>query len=519
MTTATQPKDTAPSKARHADIIIIGSGFAGLGTAIKLDQAGHRDFLVLERGEEVGGTWRDNSYPGAACDVPSQLYSFSFALNSEWSRSFSQQPEIQAYIRGVAASSGVLDRHLFGTEVIGASWDAPAALWRVSTNRGEFTANIVVSGVGALCEPALPDIKGIGDFAGEVFHSSRWNHDYDLAGKRVAVIGTGASSIQIVPSIAGEVAHLDVYQRTAPWVLPRADREYTAIERFAYRRVPGYQRLARAGVYALRETQVLGLTRMPSMLKPLQISAAGNIRKGIKDPALRKKVTPAFRMGCKRMLISNTYYPALARPNVELVTDPIAEIRADSVVTKDGTVREVDALIVATGFHVTDSPTFEVIRGKSGATLAEAWDRVGMQGYKGTTVPDFPNMFFLVGPNTGLGHSSMVYMIESQINYVVDAVATIKRHGLAAVEVRGDVSADYNRQIQERLKPSVWMTGGCGSWYLDKHGNNTTLWPGHTFEFRRITKKFDLAAYHATSRRTAAAAGSSTAATLEGSAS
>lgn len=503
--------DAAPSKARHTEILIIGSGFAGLGAAIKLDEAGHKDFLVLERGEEVGGTWRDNTYPGAACDVPSQLYSFSFALNPNWSRSFSQQPEIQAYIRNVAAGSGVLDRHLFGTEVLSATWDGAAALWRITTNRGEFTANIVVPAVGALCEPALPDIKGVGDFEGEIFHSSRWDHDVDLAGKRVAVIGTGASAIQIIPAIAGTVGHLDVYQRTAPWVLPRADREYTTLERIAFHKVPGFQRLARAGVYALRETQVLGLTKLPAMLKPLQLSAKMHLRRGIKDAALRKKVTPNFAMGCKRMLISNNYYPALAQPNVEVVTDPIAEIRAGSVVTADGTVREIDALIVATGFHVTDSPMFEVIRGKTGDTLSETWDRIGMQGYKGTAVADFPNMFFLVGPNTGLGHSSMVYMIESQIAYVVDAVATLKRHGLAAVEVRGDVSADFNRELQERLKPSVWMTGGCASWYLDKHGNNTTLWPGHTFEFRRMTKSFDLSAYHATSARDLAATPASSA--------
>ncbi|WP_024793827.1 flavin-containing monooxygenase [Tomitella biformata] len=516
MTTATQPKDTAPSKARHAEIIIIGSGFAGLGAAIKLNEAGHTDFLVLERGEEVGGTWRDNSYPGAACDVPSQLYSYSFALNPDWSRSFSKQPEIQAYIRNVAAASGVLDRHLFSTELLGARWDAAAALWRITTNQGEFTASIVIPAVGALCEPALPDIKGIGDFEGEIFHSSRWNHDVDLTGKRVAVIGTGASSIQIVPAIAGKVSHLDVYQRTAPWILPRADREYSAVERFAYKHVPGFQRLARAGVYALRETQVVGLTKLPALLKPLQLSATMHLRKAIKDPVLRAKVTPNFSMGCKRMLISNNYYPALAQPNVDVVTDPISEVRAGSIVTKDGTVREIDALIVATGFHVTDSPVFEVIRGKTGTTLSETWDRIGMQGYKGTAVADFPNMFFLVGPNTGLGHSSMVYMIESQITYAVEAVATLKRHGLSSVEVRGDVSADFNRELQERLKPTVWMTGGCASWYLDKHGNNTTLWPGHTFEFRKLTKKFDLDAYHATSRRDLA---TSTKTALEGSAS
>ncbi len=495
MTQATQSIDGGPTGARHTRILIIGAGFAGLGAAIRLDQAGQKDFLVVERGSEVGGTWRDNTYPGAACDVPSQLYSFSFAPNREWSRSFSGQPEIQAYIRKVALESGVLDRHLFDTEVTGAEWDAAARIWRVETDRGPITADVVVPAVGALCEPSLPAITGIEDFAGTVFHSSRWNHDEDLTGKRVAVIGTGASAIQIVPAIAGKVAHLDVYQRTAPWVLPRADRKYTAIERLAYRHLPGMTRLARAGVYALRETQVLGLTRIPSALKPLQLAAQAHLRMQIRDPQLRAKVTPDFQIGCKRMLISNNYYPALARENVDVVTDPIREVKAHSIVTADGTEREIDVLIVATGFHVTDSPMFDLIRGTDGSTLAQSWDVAGMRGYKGTTVPGFPNMFFLVGPNTGLGHSSMVYMIESQINYVIDALATMDREKLASVEVRPEPVAQFNDWIQQRLSTSVWNTGGCASWYLDKHGNNTTLWPGHTFQFRNATRTFDVTAY------------------------
>ncbi len=500
MTTATTTGAHGAPTSRHVRTLIIGSGFAGLGAAIKLDEAGERDFLVLERGTEVGGTWRDNTYPGAACDVPSQLYSYSFALNPDWSRSFSRQSEIQDYIRSVAERSGVLGRHRFGVEVLGADWDQRNARWSVQTTDGDFTAQNVIAAVGALCEPSLPDIPGISGFAGDLFHSSRWDHGVDLSGKRVAVIGTGASAIQIVPAVAGSVASLDVYQRTAPWILPRADRHYTPAEHFAFRHLPGFQRLARAGVYAMRETQVVGLARVPALLKPLQWAARLHLRRGIRDRALRRKVTPDFTIGCKRMLISNDYYPALDRDHVDVVTDPIREVRAHSVVTEDGTEREIDALIVATGFHVTDSPTFEVIRGRSGTSLADNWDRIGMQAYKGTTVSDFPNMFFMVGPNTGLGHSSMVYMIESQINYIVDAVATMHRRGLATVEVRGDVQERYNRGLQEQLRPSVWMTGGCASWYLDRHGNNTTLWPGFTFAFRRLTRRFDLDAYHVTTQ-------------------
>ncbi|MFD6857474.1 flavin-containing monooxygenase [Rhodococcus sp. NPDC060090] len=489
--TDTAAADTSP---RLVDTLIIGSGFAGLGAAIELTRAG-KDFLVLERGNEVGGTWRDNTYPGAACDVPSNLYSYSFALNPGWTRSFSPQPEIQAYISSVADKYDVRRRTVFGCDVQSATWNTSSFRWDVETTKGAFSAKILVSAVGALCEPSLPDIKGIDGFEGEVFHSSRWNHDADLTGKRVAVIGTGASAIQIVPAIAGKVSHLDVYQRTAPWILPRADREYTKAEKFAFRYVPGFQRLSRTLQYLMRETQVVGLAKAPVFMKPLELAARAQIRRQISDPILRRKVTPTFKIGCKRMLISNAYYPALTRPNVDLVTAGIAEVTADGIVTRDGTVRKVDAIVVATGFHVTDSPTFAGIVGKDGRSLAEVFDDTGMQGYKGATVAGFPNMFFLVGPNTGLGHTSMVYMIESQLNYLADAVRTIDQHRIGTVEVRQDAQDQYNRDLQNALASSVWSNGGCASWYLDKHGNNTTLWPGFTFEFRRITEHFDLEAY------------------------
>ncbi|MET7771241.1 NAD(P)/FAD-dependent oxidoreductase [Nocardia sp. NPDC005366] len=483
---------------RHAKTIIIGSGFAGLGMAIRLGREGRNDYLVLERGGDVGGTWRDNTYPGAACDVPSHLYSYSFALNPDWSRSFSRQGEIYQYIQDVAARYNVLDKHIFDCDVTGVRWNSDAARWEISSSKGDFTAETVVSAVGALCEPALPDIKGINGFEGEIFHSARWNHEADLTGKRVAVIGTGASAIQIVPTIAPKVAHLDVYQRTAPWLLPRMDRPYTLPERLAFKHIPGFQRLSRAAIYAARETQVVGLAKVPALMRGFELLAKAKLRYEIRDPELRRKVTPDFRIGCKRMLISNEYYPALGRPNVDVVTDAIAEVRANSIVTKDGTERPIDALIVATGFHVTDSPAYETITGKDGRTLSEVFDEIGQQGYKGSAIANFPNMFFLLGPNVGLGHSSMVYMIESQINYIADALATVDRMGLRTVEVREDAQADYNRDLQAKLGKSVWNTGGCASWYLDKHGNNTTLWPDFTFEFRRLTKKFDIGAYQMT---------------------
>ncbi|MCP2316217.1 putative flavoprotein CzcO associated with the cation diffusion facilitator CzcD [Nocardia amikacinitolerans] len=483
---------------RHVKTIVIGSGFAGLGLAIRLSQQGRNDYLVLERGSDVGGTWRDNTYPGAACDVPSHLYSYSFALNPNWSRSFSRQGEIQSYIQGVAKKYNVLDKHIFDCDVTGARWNNDTARWEITSSKGDFTADTVVSAVGALCEPNLPDIKGINTFEGEIFHSARWNHDADLTGKRVAIIGTGASAIQIVPSIAPQVASLDVYQRTAPWLLPRMDRPYLKAERLAFKYVPGVQRLSRAAIYAARETQVVGLAKFPALMQGFQLLAKAKLQYEVRDPELRKKVTPDFRIGCKRMLISNEYYPALSRDNVDVVTDGIREIRAGSIVTKDGTEREIDALIVATGFHVTDSPTYETITGKDGRTLSEVFDEIGQQGYKGSAIANFPNMFFLLGPNVGLGHTSMVYMIESQINYIADALATVDRLGLRTVEVRREVQDSYNKDLQAKLSKTVWNTGGCASWYLDKHGNNTTLWPDFTFQFRRLTKKFDVSAYATT---------------------
>ena len=496
----------ASGERRHIGVLIIGSGFAGLGAAIKLRKDGRDDFLVIERGSSVGGTWRDNTYPGAACDVPSHLYSYSFELNPNWSRSFSPQPEIQQYLLGIAEKYDINRSCLFNTEVSLAQWDESAQQWLVDTDNGNFAADVLVGAVGALCEPQLPDIPGIEDFEGEIFHSARWNHDADLTGKRVAIIGTGASAIQIGPTIAKHAAHLDVYQRTAPWVMPRRDRAYSGLESLAYKHVPFLQRGAREAIYWGRELFVLGFAYQPKILQVAQRAAQANINKAIKDPELRKAATPDFQIGCKRILISNDWYPMLARDNVDLVTDGIAEIRGNSVVSKDGTVREVDAIVVATGFYVTDSPTYDRIIGVGGRSLGDLWRDKGQQAYKGSSVHGFPNMFFIVGPNTGLGHSSMVFMIESHINYLSSALKEMDRHGLATVEVREEKQAEYNAKLQDAMKSTIWTTGGCASWYLDAHGNNTTLWPGFTFTFRQMTRRFDRDAYRTTARADRAAA-------------
>ena len=483
---------------RHVHTLIIGGGFAGLGAAIRLLKDGRDDFLVVERGSEVGGTWRDNTYPGAACDVPSHLYSYSFELNPRWSRSFSPQAEIQQYLRTVAAKYDAARHHLFDTEVTLARWDTAVEQWLIDTTNGDFSADVLVSAVGSLCEPARPDVKGIETFRGDLFHSARWNHDADLKGKRVALIGTGASAIQIGPAIANDVGHLDVYQRTAPWVMPRHDRRYSKVESLAYQHVPYLQRFTREAIYWGREAFVLGFAFQPKILQVAQRIAHRNIDKAITDPELRRKVTPDWQIGCKRILISNDWYPMLAQPHVDLVTDGITEIRDNAIVTADGTVREVDAIIVATGFHVTDSPTFDRIVGRDGRSLTQVWDKIGQQAYKGAAVAGFPNLLFVIGPNTGLGHSSMVFMAESHLNYLASALQIMDEQGIATFEVREDVQRDYNANLQARMQRTIWQTGGCASWYLDKHGNNTTLWPSFTFVFRQMTRRFDVAAYHVT---------------------
>ncbi len=433
--------------------------------------------------------------------MPSHLYSYSFAPNRKWTRSYSKQPEIEAYIQQVARQHEVLDRHRFGCEVHEVRWNAQEVRWHVNTSAGTITANFVVSAVGPLTEPAMPDIDGIDKFEGEIFHSARWNHHFDLAGKRVAVIGTGASAIQIVPELAKTVRQLHVYQHTAPWVLPRFDRDYTPAERLAFAHVPGYQRLIRSAIYCSKELIGVALTNAPKMLVPVQKIAKRHIDRAIADPQLRAKVTPRWQIGCKRILMSNTYYPALAQPHVDVVTDGIAAVRRNAIVSTNRRMREVDAIVVATGFHVTDSPTNQCIIGRGGHSLADTWQRAGAQAYKGSTVHGFPNLFVMTGPGTGSGHTSAVFMIESQLNYLRDLIRTTTTRGLATVEVREDVQRAYNTDIQRGLRKSVWENGGCSSWYRDKSGKITTQWPGFTFRFRRQTRTFDLNAYHAVCAR------------------
>lgn len=494
---------TSAATRTEVDHLVVGAGFAGLAAAIKLDEAGERDFVVVEKDSDVGGTWHINTYPGAECDVPSQLYSYSFALNPDWSRVYSPQQEIFEYTRKVAEDSGTLDRFVFDTAVLDARWDDAAQRWIVRTEgpggEREYAARTIISGSGGLSEPRLPEIEGIDGFQGEIFHSARWDHDVDLAGKRIAVIGTGASAIQLVPELqqvaAASGGHVDVYQRTPNWVIPRNERSFTALEKAVFKRVPGAQRALRSFVYATLEARVPAFARFPQLMRAVEHQGKRNIAKGISDPELRAKVTPAYRAGCKRILISNKWYPALDADEVDLVTDPIAKITGDAVVTADGVERPIDVLVVATGFYVTEPPIAQHITGREGRTLADVWDEGGMAAYKGTTVHGFPNLFQLVGPNTALGHSSMIFIIESQVRYVVEAARAMRRAGLAVVEPKQSAQDAWTAQIRRKMKPTVWQTGGCASWYLDKFGNNTTLWPGQTFSFRRHLSAFDVDQY------------------------
>ncbi|GAA4707199.1 flavin-containing monooxygenase [Phytohabitans rumicis] len=480
---------------QHFRIVVVGAGFGGLGTAIRLKQRGYDDFVVLDRGTDVGGTWRDNTYPGCSCDVPSHLYSYSFGLNPNWSRSFSPQAEIWDYLRRCVAEYG-LDRHLrMEHEVTGAAWEG--GRWVIDTSRGAYSADVLVVAAGPLCEPSLPKLPGLEAFEGEVFHSARWNHEHDLAGRRVAVVGTGASAIQFVPAIAPDVRQLHLFQRTPPWVMPKADRPLTRAERGLFRAVPAAQRLARSGIYWAREAQGSGFLH-PAVMRLGMLTARRHLRKQVPDPAMRAKLTPSYTLGCKRVLLSNNYYPALTRPNVEVVTDAIAEVRADAVVTADGTARTVDTIIFGTGFHVTDPPVAQLVRGRDGRTLAEAWQG-SMRAYLGTTVAGFPNLFLLLGPNTGVGHTSVVFMMECQLAYLLSALEHLDRNGVAAIEPTPEAQRAYNSTVDRKMAGTVWMRGGCQSWYLDSTGRNSAIWPGYTWTYRLRTRRFDPSAYQVVS--------------------
>jgi len=493
--TAPQPPSEPRPLPAHVRVAIVGAGFSGLGMAVRLLREGERDLVVLERADSVGGTWRDNNYPGCACDVPSHLYSFSFAPNPDWSRAFSRQPEIRAYLERVADEFGLRPHLHLQTDLVAGSWDDRALLWRLETSRGPMTADVVVSGCGGLVEPAMPDVPGLDAFAGPSFHSARWRHDVDLSGRRVGVVGTGASAAQFVPAIQPSVGHLVVFQRTPPWVVPRRDRPYPELQKRLFRRLPALQKAARSGQYWFREWNLLVFTGKGRLRTFFEGEARKHLAASVPDPVLRARLTPDYAIGCKRVIVSNDYLPALAQPNVTVVPGGIVEVRPHGVVDAHGVEHELDVLVYGTGFHVMDIPLAHRLTGREGRTLAEEWAKTGAEAHRGTTVAGFPNLFLLLGPNTALGHSSVVFMIEAQITYVAQALRALRASGLRALEVRRAAQEAYNAALQARLDTTVWNQGGCRAWYRDADGKNFTLWPTHTFTFRTQLSRFDGEAY------------------------
>ncbi len=464
-------------------IAILGAGFAGIGAAIQLQKAGIDSFTVFERAEEVGGTWRDNTYPGAACDVPSHVYSFSFEPNPHWSRGFAESGEIQRYLLQCVEKHGLREKIRFGTAIVHARFDEATGTWQLTTSADQVVrARVVISGIGGLVDPKLPDIKGLQSFRGELFHTARWNHDSELTGKRVAVIGTGASAVQVVPAIAPQAEKLSVFQRTAAWVVPKADWRIDARRQQLYARYPALQKLVRWMFYLASELQgPLIFLDAPWLSRLAERRSLQHLEASVKDPVLREKLRPTFQFGCKRILISDDYWSTFERENVELITDPIEEIHADWIETRAGSRYEADAIVLATGFELgLASAPFPIV-GREGLELSEVWKR-GAVAYKGMAVSGFPNWFILMGPNTGPGHTSVLVYTEAQIQHALEAIREIRGRGLRYVEVRQEVQDRYNESLQHRMKYMVWSSG-CSSWYLSEDGSNHALFPGFASEY------------------------------------
>jgi cation diffusion facilitator CzcD-associated flavoprotein CzcO len=488
--------------AHQLTAIIVGAGFSGLCAGIELRRAGIEDFAILEQADGVGGTWRANTYPGAACDIPSHLYSYSFEPNPRWSHAYSGQPEILAYLEHCADAYGLRPHLQLGTRVTRAVYDDASATWTVTAvgphGETELTARALILGNGALHLPAIPELPGRERFAGAAFHSARWDHGYPLDGKRVAVIGTGASTIQFLPRIAPRVAHAAVFQRTPPWVVPKTDRPISRGEQWLFEHVPGAHWLRRTGLYWRFEARVLGFAFAPRINQLAEHLVRRHLQRSVADPALRRRLTPSYRLGCKRVLISNDYYPALGRDNVALVTDPIAAIEPSGIRTAGGVLHEADAIIYGTGFKVVDYLSAMQILGTGGQELNAEW-RTGARNFLGINVSGFPNLFLLMGPNTGLGHNSMIFMIEAQARYTVQAITAMRRGALAALEVRPAVEQAFRAGLARQLEHTVW-TSGCNSWYMAPDGD-VLLWPGFTFDYWRRTRTVDLRNYEVRAAR------------------
>jgi len=471
------------------DVLIVGAGFSGLCMGIKLREAGMGSFLIIEKGDDIGGTWHENRYPGCACDIPAHLYCFSFDLNPDWSRMFAGQEEIWEYLKSCAKRYGLVPHIRLKTPLHEAVWDESKSVWRILAGDGmNIEARALVSGIGALHVPRYPDLPGIECFAGSAFHSSNWTRDTQLQGKNIAVVGTGASAIQIVPQIAPQAGKLYVFQRTPAWIMPRPDFVITEKWQQRFRRIPGLMCMFRQLLFWQHEIRVLAFLKNGWMRRSFQALSRRHLKKQIKDPKLRAALTPRYALGCKRILVSSDFYPALERPNVELVTERIAEVREHSIVTQDGAEHAVDILIFGTGFRPTEPLIGVRVVGRGGVEIHDAW-RERMNAFLGVTVSGFPNFFILLGPNTGLGHNSVVLMIEAQVRYVMSCLKLMQSRGQKVLNLKKESQERFLGQIVERLKPTVWQSGGCHSWYQDpKTGENTTLWPGSVVEYIRRTR-------------------------------
>ncbi len=483
----------AGARVEEVDVAVVGAGFAGIGAAVLLARRGRESFVVLERAGDVGGTWRDNTYPGVACDVPAHLYSFSFAPHPSWSRVFAPGAEIHRYLRDVAAE--VADRVRLRTPVRSARWDAGAQRWDVVTSAGRLRARVLVLAAGRLTEPRPPRVEGLSSFDGPVVHSARWREDAGWDGARVGVVGSGASAVQIVPELARRAAHLTVFARSAPWVVPREDRPYSPAERAAFAADPGAARRLREEVFARMETGIAARHRDPEQLAQLRARALEHLAAQVGDPALRAALTPDYEVGCKRVLLSDDFYPALQRPGVRWVPSALQRLEGRTAVAADGTRTELDALVLATGFTTTAQPYAQLVTGRTG-TLAQAWAG-GMVSHASTVVHGFPNMFVLDGPNAALGHNSAVHVIESQLGYLLGALDHLARTG-GPLEVTAEAQRRYTRALDERAAGTVWLRGGCSNWYVDpRSGRLTLLWPDTATAFRERNGTFDPAPFAA----------------------
>jgi cation diffusion facilitator CzcD-associated flavoprotein CzcO len=485
-------------RGRTPRVAIIGSGFSGLCLGIRLHQSGIESYTIFEKADRLGGTWRDNTYPGAACDVPSFAYCFSFEQKTDWSRKWAPQEEIRDYMDACARKYDVLRHIRFNTEIAEARFDEPAAVWRLRTTGGEeIEADVLISAVGQLNRPAVPPIEGLDRFRGVQFHSARWNHAYDLAGKRVGVVGNAASAIQFIPQIAPKVEKLSIFQRSANWMLPRGDRAYTAREKWIFTHVPGVARLYRWWIWALLESRFPLFRGNQFFARKTREIAEQNIADTVADPALRRILIPDYPIGGKRMLVSDDYYQALGRPNVEVVTDAIDHLTEDAVVTRDGRTHPVDAVILATGFDTTAFLAPMAIAGLGGQRLEDAW-ATGASAYRGITLPGFPNFFMTYGPNTNLGHNSIIFMIECQTNYILQALGRL-RDDVAYLDLRREAMAAYNEQLERELAATVWARTGK-SWYKTESGRITNNWSATTTWYWWTTRRFDADSYRVVSR-------------------